>query len=199
MTEVGLPRLELIVAVERNGGIGQNNRLPWSLPSEFAYFLRMTQNPVAGKRHAVIMGRYTWISIPPKARPWKNSINFILSQTMSQADVAAEHPQDVYVYPEFQQIIERICSDALRHEIDRVWVLGGSAIYAEAMRSPHFHRLYITKIDAHFPCDVFFPEFHENQLQIVDDDQVPRGVQLDNGVEYRVFVYQTKGVGPLKE
>ncbi len=31
------------------------------------------------------------------------------------------------------------------------------------------------------------------------DEEVPRGVQTDGGVDYRVFVYQSIGLNPLIE
>ena len=50
--------------------------------SEMAYFNRMTtavENP--GKINAVIMGRRTWESIPPKYRPLGGRLNVVLSST----------------------------------------------------------------------------------------------------------------------
>ena len=57
--EVKYPRLELIVACDQNLGIGKDGTLPWSLPSEFAYYLRMAQNNrqnSEGKVHVSIFG-----------------------------------------------------------------------------------------------------------------------------------------------
>lgn len=45
------PKLELIVAADQNLGIGKDGKLPWHLPTEFAYFLRLTQNRDQGKVH----------------------------------------------------------------------------------------------------------------------------------------------------
>ena len=47
----------LVVARARNGVIGRDNRLPWRLPADLAYFKRVTLG------HPVIMGRRTWESI----------------------------------------------------------------------------------------------------------------------------------------
>jgi hypothetical protein len=49
--------LALIVAVARNGVIGDRNHLPWHLPDDLKRFRRLTTG------HAVIMGRKTWESI----------------------------------------------------------------------------------------------------------------------------------------
>jgi len=50
-------KVSLIVAVSRNGVIGQNNQLPWHLPEDLKYFKSVTM----GK--PLIMGRKTFDSI----------------------------------------------------------------------------------------------------------------------------------------
>ena len=47
-------RVSLIVAMDRNRVIGRDNRLPWRLPEDLAYFKRVTLG------HPVIMGRRTF-------------------------------------------------------------------------------------------------------------------------------------------
>ena len=75
-----MSRLTIIVAATVTNGIGQGGRLPWRLPQEIAYFARVTSNAPEGLVNAVVMGRNTWESIPPKFRPLKERINIIVSK-----------------------------------------------------------------------------------------------------------------------
>ena len=66
-------RISLIVAgctVEdpKKLGIGLDGNLPWKLSQEMKHFTKLTKSGGAGK-NAVLMGRKTWESIPPKFRP----------------------------------------------------------------------------------------------------------------------------------
>ena len=47
----------LVVAMARNRVIGRDNRLPWRLPADLAYFKQVTTG------HPVVMGRRTYESI----------------------------------------------------------------------------------------------------------------------------------------
>ena len=78
-------KFNLIVAACGNSfGIGYNGELPWRLRSEMKYFAQTTSKVTdPNKRNAVIMGRKTWESIPPKFKPLKNRFNIVLSH---QAD-----------------------------------------------------------------------------------------------------------------
>ena len=58
--------VSLIVAVDEDGGMGMNNRLPWHLPADLAHFKAVT----LGK--PVIMGRKTYESI---GRPLPGRLN----------------------------------------------------------------------------------------------------------------------------
>lgn len=79
-----LPHLQLVVAVDEVGGIGKGKALPWKLPGDMAYFKELTSRTHdPARQNAVIMGRTTWESIPPKFRPLPGRINVVLSRTMS--------------------------------------------------------------------------------------------------------------------
>lgn len=69
----------LILAATAKNGIGQGAQLPWRLPKEMAYFAKVTSDSPAGKMNAVVMGRKTWESIPPKFRPLKGRMNIVIS------------------------------------------------------------------------------------------------------------------------
>lgn len=75
-----MTRLTLIVAATVSNGIGQSSRLPWRLPQEMAYFARVTSNTPEGTKNAVVMGRKTWESIPPKFRPLRDRVNVVISR-----------------------------------------------------------------------------------------------------------------------
>ena len=196
--EDNYPRLELMVACDQNLGIGKDGTLPWNLPSEFAYFLRMTQNyqKNEGKVHASIFGRANWESIAKTcgdSNPWKDTICFILSRSMDTHDL----PKDVFVCSSFEEIISHLNKPEIKQRVDRVWVHGGVSVYTEALRSPYFYRLYRTTIEATYPADVFFPRVDETRLTLVHDPDVLQGAQHENGVHFQVFVFQTTGVNPL--
>lgn len=62
-------------------------------------------------------------------------------------------------------------------------------VYFQAsMESPNFHRLYLTKVKKHFECDTFFPPI-PNDLVLVDDPDVPKGDQEENGIQFEYLVY----------
>ncbi|XP_046444453.1 dihydrofolate reductase-like [Daphnia pulex] len=192
------PRLELMVACDQNLGIGKDGTLPWSLPSEFAYFLKMTQNYQGngGKVHASIFGRANWESIAKTCgdnNPWKDTICYILSRSMS----ADQLPENVFVCSSFEDIINHLNRPEIKERVDRVWVHGGVSVYTEALRSPYFYRLYRTTIEETYPADVFFPRVDESRLTLVHDPDVLQGTQHENGVNFQVFVFQTTGINPL--
>ena len=130
----------LIAAVAANGVIGCNNRLPWHLPEDLKYFVRMTR----GK--PVIMGRLTWETLeqPLPGRP-----NIVVSSKL-----AYEH-DSVHVVPDLAQALA--LGESLRGEDDggEIMVIGGSGIYRAAL--PRAQRMYLTEVHANFPGDIYFP------------------------------------------
>ncbi len=72
---------QLVVAATRMLGIGKSGSMPWKLPGDMAYFKEITSKTAdSSKQNAVIMGRKTWESIPPKFRPLPGRINVVLTR-----------------------------------------------------------------------------------------------------------------------
>lgn len=66
--------MKLIVACDPKGGIGYNNKLPWTnIQGDLPRFKELTTGKV------VVMGRNTWESLPKKPLP--NRINVVVSST----------------------------------------------------------------------------------------------------------------------
>lgn len=82
-----MTKFALIVAATEELGIGLLGNLPWRIPKDMAFFKQATtyvpkvsQN--SNVRNAVIMGRVTWESIPPKFRPLDNRTNIVISRNL---------------------------------------------------------------------------------------------------------------------
>lgn len=76
----------LVVAASERLGIGLDNHLPWRLPGDMAAFKRITSTaPRPDAPNAVIMGRKTWESIPPKFRPLAGRTNVVLTRQPAAA------------------------------------------------------------------------------------------------------------------
>uniref|UniRef100_A0A1B6GE52 dihydrofolate reductase n=1 Tax=Cuerna arida TaxID=1464854 RepID=A0A1B6GE52_9HEMI len=180
-------KLSLIVAVSENLGIGEAGKIPWMLRKEMAHFAKMTTlSSDNGKHNAVIMGRKTWESIPEKFRPLKGRTNIVLSRSTD-----TKYPPGVVKCSSFQEALEILGKPPLIENIENVWIIGGSSVYEEAMRHEKCHRIYITWIKKEFNCDTFFPKLPENFKETIDEN-VPLGMQEENGIQYEYKVYERK-------
>lgn len=178
-------QVSLIAAACRSNGIGSKGSLPWRLKQEMAFFTRITSETAdSGKRNAVIMGRKTWESIPTKYRPLANRVNVILSRNLTDVPLGAD-----FLFPSLQQCLLQLQSN---QEIEKIFVIGGQQVYADAIKSHSCQRIYLTRIDADFDCDTFFPDLDPRIYQEVatDGDHVPHGSQEENGIKYQFHVYE---------
>lgn len=183
-------KLNLIAAACENMGIGKNNNLPWRLKSEMEYFTRMTTSTVdPARKNVVIMGRKTWDSIPKKFKPLDNRMNFVLSR--SELDVAQY--ENVFAFTSFEKAMTKLEEEEFKTRYEVVWVIGGSHVYKESMESKNFHRLYLTRVKKDFECDTFFPALVPNLKEITLDD-IPKGIQCENGIEFQYEVYENTNV-----
>jgi dihydrofolate reductase len=126
--------LSLIAAVAENGVIGANGTLPWRLPDELAHFKRST----LGK--PVVMGRRTFESL---GRALPGRTNVVLSRSSDF------RPPGVLVARDLDAAL------ALVSDAPEVVVIGGAALYAEAL--PRAQRIYLTRVHARPDGDVTFP------------------------------------------
>lgn len=178
-------KVNVIVAVSENMGIGINGELPWRLKKEMAYFRRMTMcTNDSSKQNAVIMGRKTWESIPGKNRPLTGRVNIVLSRQNLMLG------PNVMVCNSMDSALQRLQEPLLAGTIESAWVIGGSSVYREALASPHCFRIYLTKILKTFKCDTFLPEVPGNTFRLVRDPNVPEEMQEEDGLLYEYHVYE---------
>uniref|UniRef100_A0A0P4WIY8 dihydrofolate reductase n=1 Tax=Scylla olivacea TaxID=85551 RepID=A0A0P4WIY8_SCYOL len=179
-------RLNIIVAVSENYGIGKGGELPWKLREEMKHFARMTKSVNSpGKQNMVLMGRKTWESIPHKFRPLPGRLNGVLSSQIKEQQDSCDK---VIFCQNFEDALKAAFSQS--SEVETVWVIGGHSLYKMALQSEHLHRIYLTKIMKEFECDVFFPSFDINHFKLVEDPSVSSELQQEGDIQYKYEVYE---------
>ena len=136
--------ISIIVAMDKNRGIGLNNRLPWRLPDDLKNFKSLTLG------HYLIMGRKTYESIG-QALPGRNSI--VISRN---PDFSAPNCQ-------MAQSLENALELAEAAGEEEAFVVGGSQIFQEAL--PKADRIYLTQVHVSLPADVHFPEYDPDEWE----------------------------------
>jgi dihydrofolate reductase len=130
----------LVVAMARNRVIGRDNRLPWRLPADLAYFKQVTMG------HPVIMGRRTWESI---GRPLPGRQNIVVTRNRDYTAPGAT--------------VVGSLDDAWRAagDVEEACVIGGTSLFAEAL--PQADRIHLTEVEAEVEGDTYFPPFDRSQ------------------------------------
>ncbi|KAF7865914.1 hypothetical protein EAF04_006078 [Stromatinia cepivora] len=155
----------LIVAATNKMGVGKGGGLPWTgLRKEMAYFARVTKRAGPGKTNAVVMGRKTWESIPPKFRPLANRANYMISRTQTPNSSEVDLGPDAHSATSLTDALEKLGSRAQSNtnndnekEIDRVFIIGGGQIYKASLELKEAKRILLTRILEDFECDTYFP------------------------------------------
>jgi dihydrofolate reductase len=142
-----------VVAADQNNGIGKNNDLPWpKLKADLKHFRDVTSTAPEGRRNAVIMGRRTWDSIPPKYRPMPERLNIVVTRGK------LEVPDGVLVAGSLD---EAITAAAGAGRVDRVFMIGGGEMFRQSFAHPRCAEVYLTRIEAAFDCDTFIPDVRD--------------------------------------
>jgi dihydrofolate reductase len=139
--------IAMIAAAAENGVIGNNNKLPWEIKSEWQYFKRMT------KFKPVIEGRLTFESrgkVPFKDRP-----NIVVTRN---ADYKAD---GVIITTTLEKAIDIAKNIAIETNQSEIMISGGAEIYRQGL--PLADRLYLTEIHLKPEGDTAFPAFDRTE------------------------------------
>lgn len=140
-------KFNIIVAMDKNRGIGLNNKLPWYFKEDMTYFKNLTKG--AGN-NAIVMGKNTYQSIN-KALPFRD--NIVLSTSLQDL------PDQFLLCKSIKELMNLVDEK----NYDEVWIIGGSNIYKQFIYMfEYINKIFITHIDSSYNCDTFFPELPEN-------------------------------------
>jgi dihydrofolate reductase len=130
--------ISLVYAISRNGVIGRDGGLPWSIPSDLQHFRDVTM----GK--PIIMGRKTWESLPRKPLPGR--LNIVLTR----------HPTFYAEGAIVVQTLEAATQAAQKSGVDEICVIGGADVFKAFW--PLAQRIHLTKVSADVAGDTFMPQ-----------------------------------------
>jgi dihydrofolate reductase len=143
------PIISLIWAMDDNGLIGVENRLPWKLPADMKWFRRHT----LGK--TIVMGRKTFESFGGKPLPER--INIVITR-----DMGYQAPGAIVVH----SIDEALQAASGQPEI---FIIGGASFYEQMLSRAD--RLYITQVHGVFSGDAWFPRFDMTEWRLVTSEE----------------------------
>jgi dihydrofolate reductase len=151
-------QFNVIAALDQNRGIGKGGRLPWNIPQDLQYFHQVTTGVGSlDTENALIMGRKTWDSLPENRKPLAQRTNIVISRSR-----ARDLPKDVFLALSLEEALMQL----ERISVQEIFVIGGGEIYQLALIHPDCSRLFLTRIEAEFKCDTFFPEY-EHAFELV--------------------------------
>jgi dihydrofolate reductase len=133
--------ISLIAALDEEGVIGKEGRVPWRLPADLRLFRQLTMG------HHLIVGRTTYESI---GRPLPGRMMIVLS---TRPDYRAEGCQTA---ASLRQALDMAGAAGE----DEVFIGGGAEVYAQAL--PISDRFYLSRVHASVAGDTRFPLYDPN-------------------------------------
>lgn len=135
-----MKNLTAIVALNEQGAIGVQNRLPWRVRSDLRFFRAQTENNV------VIMGRRTFDSL---GKPLPNRKNIVVTHGFSMFPSS----DDCRAAGSIGEALALAENWRLRRQ--EVFVVGGASMYEQF--APYLDRYLITEVQKSVPeADTFF-------------------------------------------
>ncbi len=140
----------IISAMSNDRIIGSGDGMPWSIPEEYAQFLRFVegQSVIMGSRSFEIFGK-----------DLVTTRNFVVSRKLQSVEDG-----------EVCRSLEDALTAALAYPED-VFIAGGGSIYSQSLG--HADKMYLSFIKGVFEGDTWFPVFQEDNWHITLEEDHP--------------------------
>ncbi len=171
-----LPKIAMIAAIAENRVIGKDNALLWDIPKDMQWFRDKT------KGKPIIMGRKTYESI---GRPLPGRLNIVITR---QKEFAAE---GVHITHSYEEAVDIGLKHAQENNLEEIFIVGGEQIYKLGLNNADF--LYLTHIEEIYEGDAFFPEFNEDNWDIIFAEHHP---EEKHAPAFTFKIYAAAGSSP---
>ena len=146
-------KISLIAAMAEDRVIGIDNKLPWKLPADLAWFKKNTLNK------PIVMGRKTWESLPFKPLPGRDNIIISRDKHYQAKNKKNEILTNVIICTSIDEAIDY--AEQKGHQ--ELMCIGGAMLYKQVLKKAH--RLYLTLVKGQFNGDAWFPEIDFSHWQ----------------------------------
>lgn len=147
--------MNLIFSVDKNWGIGKDNKLLVRIPADMKNFREETIGKV------IVMGRKTLESFP-NGQPLSERTNIVLSKNKDYKVRGA-----IVVHSE-EELLEKL----KEYDDESIYIVGGGMIYE--MMLPYCQVAHVTKIEYEYEADTHFPNLDEStgwEVTATSDEQ----------------------------
>lgn len=165
--------LQMVVAYSRNRAIGKDNKLLWHLTEDMKFFKELTSGA------CVVMGKNTYMSLPPKFRPLPNRLNIVLTKSK---DIVEQ--ENLKIVSSIDLLLEYIETQA----IETIYIIGGAQIYKQLL--PYTSIIYATEVEVEIEGDAYFPELIEGMWISECIKTVPKDEK--NDFNFSILKYSKK-------
>jgi thymidylate synthase len=137
----------IILAMDKNGGIGSAGKLPWPNTGQYRKDLNFFSKTTVG--NAVIMGWNTYLSIGTSL---KNRYNIIITKTIQHEKTTSNISfcNNIFEAVELGKKYEKNTGN-------RCFIIGGGKIYQQYMQWYNPSEIYYSRFDESFECDTYAP------------------------------------------
>lgn len=146
--------VSLLLAMDKNRGIGFENKLPWHLPRDMKFFKEKTTG------HFMVMGRKTFDSL---GKPLPNRTSIIITR---QKEYQSGYENVVVVHS-----LEEALTYCASKKQEEVFIVGGGEIFKQTLEKKLANKIYLTEVYGDFEADVFFPEIRMEEWLLVSKEE----------------------------
>jgi dihydrofolate reductase len=181
--------LELIVACNKNGVIGDKNSIPWYVPEDLMNFKKITSGEI------IIMGRKTFESLPNG--PLKNRINIVI--TNRYLEYENDNKNTNLIFTDMNHIADILKEyqdqNQNQNQNKKIFIIGGAEIYE--LFFDYCSIIHLTIVHNEFNGDVFFPydidNFENKKLyeNIYKSDLL---FSKNKNIPYQYFTYKKNNI-----
>lgn len=178
-------KLNLIICIDKNGGMAYKEKMPWNFPLEYNYFIsKIKYNSIYPglQKNILIMGRKTFIDF------YRDDIHidyekiFVLT---SQVELFSNNYQFITFVPDLESCLYSIKNNY--NKLSDIWVIGGKSNYLDILKNPSLcGDIYVTEIDGVFQSDVQI-DLKQFQIQWEEEFTYQEINKLDDNV-YKLCV-----------
>jgi len=162
--------IKMIVAMDKNRGIGNKNTIPWKLSQDMKYFRNMT---IGEGNNAIVMGKNTFLSI---GRVLPKRTNYVLSNSLINV------PSSIHLVKTFESLLLSL----QEYDYDDIWIIGGQRMYDDFLKRKLVSEVYVTYIDSEYECDTFFPSIPDDFVLTTSN----RIIENDTTLTFNNYVLQ---------